>query len=91
MHYLSKYIISSTGSGYEELTKCTTDAAINSIITHVSNTDDMYGKIQVTKYCTGDSTARDFGIIIRTYGKLRLRKWEKIEENKEENDADKFW
>ena len=51
----------------------------------------MYGKIQVTKYCTGDSTARDFGIIIPTYGKLRLRKWEKIEENKEENDADKFW
>ena len=72
MHYLSKYKISSTGS--EELTKCTTDAATNSIITHVSNTDDMYGKIQVTKYCTGDSTARDFGIIIRTNGKLHLRK-----------------
>ena len=58
MHNLSKYKISSTGSGYEELTKCTTDAATNSIITHVSNTDDMDGKIQVTKYCTGDSTAR---------------------------------
>ena len=51
----------------------------------------MYGKIQVTKYCTGDSKLEDFGIIIRTYGKLRPRKWEKIEENKEENDADKFW
>ena len=27
-----------TGSGYKELTKCTTDAAANSIITHVNNT-----------------------------------------------------
>ena len=35
---------SSTGSGYEELKKCTTDAAANSIITHVNNTDDLYGK-----------------------------------------------
>ena len=37
---------SSTGSGYEELTKCV-DAAANSIITNGNNTDDMNGKTQV--------------------------------------------
>ena len=51
---------SSTGSGYKELTECTTDAAANSIITHVNNTDDLYGKTQLMSYSTGDVIAREF-------------------------------
>ena len=51
---------SSTGSGYEELTKCTTDAAANSIIGHVNNTDDLYGKTQLMNYSTGDVIAQEF-------------------------------
>ena len=51
---------SSTGIRYEEFTKCTTDAAANSIITHVGNTDDMFVKIQLMNYSTGDVIAREF-------------------------------
>ena len=72
---------SSTGSGYEEFTKCTTDAAANSIITHVNSTDDMYGKTQLMNYSTGDVIAREFWDH-RSCKKLRVRKWKKKEENK---------
>ena len=65
---------SSTGSGYQELTKCTTDVPANSIIAHVNNTDDMYGKTQLMNYSTGDVIALEFGIIVHAYEKLRVRK-----------------
>ena len=42
------------------MTKCTAGAAANSIITHVNNTDDMYGKTQLMNYSTGDVLAREF-------------------------------
>ena len=48
---------SSTGSRYDELTKCTADAAANSIITHYNKTDDIYGKTQLMNYSTGDVIA----------------------------------
>ena len=51
---------SSTGSGYEEFTKCTTDAAANSIIADVNSTDDMYGKTQLMNNSIGDVIAREF-------------------------------
>ena len=82
--------ISSTGSGYEELTKCTTDAAANSIITHVNNTDDMYGKIQLMKYSNGDAIAGEFWYHRSCLGEIMRQKMRINEGNKEENDTHKF-
>ena len=75
---------SSTGSGYEELTKCTTDAAANSIIGHVNNTDDLYGKIQLMNYSTGDAIAQEFWYHRSCLRELCVRKSKK----KKKNDAD---
>ena len=81
---------SSTGSGYKELTECTTDAAANSIITHVNNTDDLYGKTQLMNYSTSDIIAREFWYHRSCLREITRQKIKKNEENKEKNDADEF-
>ena len=69
---------SSTGRGYEELAKCTADAAANSIITHVNNTDDLYGKTQLMNYSTGDVIAREFWYHRSCLGEITRQKIKKI-------------
>ena len=74
----------SKGSGYEELTKCTTDAAANSIIGHVNNTDDLYGKIQLMNYSTGDAIAQEFWhhhLCLREITRQKMKKMKKIKKN----------
>ena len=39
---------------YKEFTKCLADAAANSIITYINNTDDVNEKTQLKAYSTGD-------------------------------------
>ena len=79
---------SSTGSGCEELTKCTTDAAANSIITHVNKTDNLYGKTQLISYSTGDVIAPELWYHRSCLWEITRQKIKENEENKEEKDAD---
>ena len=72
------------------MTKCTTDAAANSIITHANNTDDMYGKAHLMNYTTNDIIAQAFWHHRSCLREIMGQKMKKNEENKEENDADKF-
>ena len=81
----------SKGSGYEELTKCTTDAAANSVITHFYYIDDLYGKTQLTINSTSDVVAREFWHHHSCLREITRQKMKKNEENKEEHDADEFW
>ena len=83
MHYMSK---KPTGSGYEEFTKCTTDAAASSIITHVNNTDDAYAKTQLMNYSTGDVIAREFLYHRSCLREITRPKLKNNEENQDEND-----
>ena len=74
----------SKGSGYEELTKCTTDAAANSVITHVNYTDDLYRKTQLTVNSTGDVVAREFWhhhLCLREITRQKMKKMKKIKKN----------
>ena len=65
------------------MTKCTTDAAANSIITHVNNTDDMHGKIQLMKYSNGDVIAEEFWYHRSCLGEIMHQKMRINEGNKE--------
>ena len=81
---------SSTGSGYEELTKCSNDAAANSIITHVNNTDYLYGKNTANellyRWCNSSRILVSSFMLTRNYASEN----KKNEKNKEDNDADDF-
>ena len=72
-----------TGIRYKEFTKCTTDAAANSIITHVDNTDDMFVKIQLMNYSTGDVIAREFWYHLPCLREIIRQKMRKNKDNKE--------
>ena len=76
---------SSKGSGYEEFTKCTTDAAASSIITHVNSTDDTYAKTQLMDYCSGDVIAQEFMYHRSCLREITRPKLNRNEENQEEN------
>ena len=66
------------------MTKCTTDAAANSVIAQVNYTDDLYGKTQLTINSTGDVVAREFWhhyLCLREITRQKMKKMKKIKKN----------